>query len=440
MKKGGRDKDTLHFETLSVHAGNLPDPSTGARMTPIHQAVSYVFKSAEHAANLFAMREAGFVYARLTNPTVMALEQKIAALEGGTGATCTPTGIAASLLACTTLLNTGDEFVSSCKIYGATTSQFRDTFSRAFGWHCNFVDPTSPDNFKRALTERTKLIFAESMSNPEGVITDIEAVARIAEGAGIPLVIDNTVPTPYLCRPFEHGASIVTHSTTKYLSGHGQALGGCVVDGGTFDWKKHAAKYPALASPDLSYHDKIFADAFPENPFAMHNHAVGLRDLGVTQQPMNAWLTLVGMETLPLRMQKHCENALKVAQFLEKHPQVSWVNYPGLPSSPYHALARKYMRGNMAGALFTFGIRGGYAAAVKVVESVRVFSHLANIGDTRSLIIHPASTTHSELTEEQKIRAGALPESIRVSIGIENADDIIADLDQALRKSVAQAA
>jgi O-acetylhomoserine (thiol)-lyase len=438
--KNDSKKNKTKFETLAIHAGNPPCPETGARQAPIHQAVSYAFKSAEHAANLFALKEEGFIYSRLTNPTVMALEEKLAALEGGTGATCTPTGIGASLMACATLMNTGDEFISSCKIYGGTTSQFRDTFSRAFGWKCNFVDPTNADNFKRALTEKTKLIFVESMSNPEGVIVDLEAVAKLADGAGIPMVVDNTVSTPYLCRPFEHGAAIVTHSTTKYLSGHGQALGGAVVDGGTFDWMKHAKKFPALAQPDLSYHDKVFAEAFPRNPVAMHNHAVGLRDLGLAQQPMNAWLTLLGIETLPLRMQRHAENALKVADYLSHHPLVSWVNYPGLPSSPYFKLAKKYMRDGKCSALFTFGARGGYEAAVKIVESVKIISHVANIGDTRSLIIHPASTTHSELTEEQKIRAGALPDAIRISVGIENADDIIADLEQALAGTQSMAA
>lgn len=429
----------MKFETLAIHAGTPADPTTGARSMPIHQAVSFKFKSAEHAANLFALKEAGYIYSRLTNPTVAALEERLAALEGGVGATCTPTGIAANLLAFYGLMSAGDEFISSCKIYGASTSQFRDTFKRAFNWGCHFVDPLDPDNFKRALTEKTKLIFVESVSNPEGVVADLEAIARVAEDAGIPLIVDNTVPTPYLCRPFEHGAAIITHSTTKYLSGHGQALGGAVVDGGTFDWTKYPDKFPALAGPEPSYHGKIFAEAF-DAPVAMHNHAVGLRDLGLSQQPMNAYLTLLGMETLGLRMQRHCENAQKVAEFLESHPQVAWVNYCGLDSSPYKDLAQKYLRNGWGSSLFTFGVKGGYEAAKHIVENVQIFSHVANIGDTRSLIVHPASTTHSELTEEQKIAAGALPESLRLSIGLEHIDDIIADLDQALKHSQAMAA
>jgi O-acetylhomoserine (thiol)-lyase len=432
-------KNVLKFETLGVHAGYTPDTDTGARTAPIHQAVSFVFRNAEHAANLFALHEEGFIYSRLTNPTVGQLEAKLAALEGGTGATCTPTGIAANMLAFSALMNSGEEFVSSCKIYGGTTSQFRDTFKRAFNWQVNFVEP-SLENFKRAVNEKTKLLFVESISNPEGYVADLEGLAKIAEDAGIPLVVDNTVPTPYICRPFDFGANVIVHSTTKYLSGHGHALGGAVIDGGNFDWLKHADKFPALGKPDLSYHDRIFAEMFPKNPLAMHNHAVGLRDIGLAQQPMNAWLTSIGIETLALRMERHSRNALAVAEFLEKHPAVAWVNYPGLKTSKHYQNAQKYMRGGMCSSLFTFGVKGGHAVAARVVENAKLFSHLANIGDTRSLIIHPASTTHSELTEQQKINAGALPEAIRVSIGIENIDDILADLDQALSKASVKAA
>jgi O-acetylhomoserine (thiol)-lyase len=438
MKKHS-NQNTLKFETLGVHAGNVPDTDTGARTPPIHQAASFVFKSAEHAANLFALNEPGFIYSRLTNPTVSALEAKLAALEGGTGATCTPTGIAANLLAFSAIMNHGDEFVSSCKIYGGTTSQFRDTFKRAFNWKVNFIDPTL-ENFKRAINEKTKCLFVESISNPEGYVADLEGLAKLAEDAGIPLIVDNTVPTPFLCRPFEFGADVVVHSTTKYLSGQGHALGGAVVDGGKFDWLKHADKFPALGGPDLSYHDRIFAEMFPQNPLAMHNPAVGLRDLGLAQQPMNAWLTMLGIETLALRMERHSFNALKVAEFLQGHPAIAWVNYPGLKNSPHFKNAQKYMRNGMCSSLFTFGVKGGHAVAARVVENAKLFSHVANIGDTRSLIIHPASTTHSELTEQQKINAGALPEAIRVSIGIENIDDIIADLDQALAKASVKAA
>jgi len=430
----------MQFETLAIHAGAEPDPVTGACGTPIHQSAGYRFKTTKQAANLFSLKESGFIYSRITNPTVAALEEKMTALEGGVGATCTPSGLAANLLAFSALMAPGSDFVSSCKIYGGTTSQFRDTFSRAFGWTCRFVDPTDPENFERAITDKTKALFAESLSNPEGVVGDLEALAKIADKHGIPLIIDNTVATPYLCRPFEYGASIVVHSTTKYLNGHGQAMGGAVVDGGTFDWMKHAEKFPALGKADPSYHDTLFAETFAENPLAMHNHAVGLRDLGVNQQAMNAYLTLLGIQTLPLRMEKHCENALKVAEYLSSHPQVAWVNYPGLKTSPYYKLAQKYMRGGQGSSLFTFGLKGGYAAAVRVVESVALLSHVANLGDTRSLIIHPASTTHSELHEDQKIRAGALPEALRVSIGLENSDDIIADLDQALAQAEKMAA
>lgn len=425
----------MSFETLSIHAGAEPDKTTGACGTAIHQSAAYKFKNTQHAANAFSLKEKSYIYSRITNPTVTHLEEKMTALEGGVGATCTPSGLAASFLIFSALMSPGSDFVSSCKIYGGTTSQFRDTFARAFGWTCHFVDPTDPENFERAITENTKLLFAESISNPEGVVSDMEALAKIADKHGIPLIIDNTVATPYLCRPFEFGASLITHSTTKYLSGHGNAMGGVVVDGGTFDWMKHADKFPALGKEDPSYHDTTFAETFAESPVAVHNHAVGLRDLGLNQQPMNAYLTMLGIQTLPLRMDRHSENALKIAQYLEKHPAISWVNYTGLPSSPYHKLAQKYLRGGMCSSLFTFGLKSGYDAAVKVVESVRLFTHLANLGDTRSLIIHPASTTHSELHEEQKIKAGALPEAIRVSIGLENIDDLIADLDQALAKT-----
>lgn len=430
----------MKMETLSVHAGAEPDPATGASSTPIHQSVAFRFKNTEHAANAFSLKEKAYIYARINNPTVEALETKMTALEGGVGATCTPSGLAANLLIFSALMNTGDDFVSSCKIYGGTTSQFRDTFRRAFGWTCNFVDPTDLANFERAITDKTKVIFAESVSNPEGAVCDIEALARIAEKNGLPLVIDNTVATPYLCRPFDYGASIVVHSTTKYLAGHGQSMGGVVVDGGKFDWMKHAGKFPALGKEDPSYHGITFAETFAESPVAIHNHAVGLRDLGLNQQPMNAYLTMLGIQTLHLRMQRHCENALKVAEFLKGHARVSWVNYAGLPDSPYNKLAQKYLRNGWASSLFSFGVKGGYNAAIRVIENVNLFTHLANLGDTRSLMIHPASTTHSELHEDQKIRAGVLPEAIRISIGLEHVDDLIADLEQALAKTEALAA
>ena len=421
----------MNIETLSIHGGIEPDPASGARNTPIHQSCAFVFKGSEHAADLFHLRDEGFIYSRINNPTVDALEKRLAILEGGVGATATASGLAASMLAFSAIMGTGDDFVSSCKIYGGTTSQFRDTFKRAFGWNCHFVVPTDPENFKRAITENTKLLFVESLSNPEGAVIDLEAVARIAEDAKIPMIVDNTVATPYLCRPFDHGADVITHSTTKYLSGHGQAMGGAVIDGGKFDWLAHADKFPALGKTDPSY-DLIFAENFKDAPLAVHNHAVGLRDLGMNQQAQNAYYTLLGIETLHIRMERHSDNALRVAKFLDGHPAVAWVNYAGLPDSPYHDLSKKYMRDGRCSALFTFGLKGGFEAAVKVVEKARLFSHVANIGDTKSLIIHPASTTHSELHDDQKIKAGALPEAIRLSVGIENIDDLIADLEQAL--------
>ena len=438
MKKDSSKK--AGFETLAIHAGTPPDPATGASSPPIYQSASYVFRDTDHAASVFSLKEKGFVYSRLTNPTVMALEERLTTLEGGKAATCTASGLAANTLMAYTMLGAGDEFVSSQKVYGGTGSQFRDSFKRAFGWTCHFVDPRDPDNFKRAITPRTKFLFVESLSNPEGVIPDIEALAYIAESAGIPLVVDNTIPSPYLCRPFEWGANIVVHSTTKYLSGHGQAMGGAVIDGGTFNWMKHKDKYPALTTESHGYRDVIFARDFAEAPFAMHNHAVGLRDLGMNQQALNAYLTILGTETLALRMQKHSENALEVAEFLNAHNSVAWVNYPGLKSSPYHKLSQKYLRGGMSSALFTFGVKGGYTAGRSLVENVKIFMHLANIGDTRSLIIHPASTTHAQLTDENRIAAGAGPDVIRISVGIEDPEDLIADLDQALAKAKAKAA
>ena len=426
------DNAELAFETKVIHCGPQADPVTGATSPAIHQSSSYVFRDTDHAADVFALKEPGYVYSRLTNPTVAALEDKLAALEGGAGATCTASGLAASMLAAYTLLSPGDEFVASQKLYGGTGSQFKDSFKRAFGWTCRFADPSRTDSFKAALTDRTKFLFVESLSNPEAIIADIEALARIAENAGIPLIVDNTVPTPYLCRPLRHGASLVTHSTTKYLSGHGQAMGGCVVDGGTFDWLKHADRFPALTGSQHGYRDVIFARDFPAAPFAMHNHAVGLRDLGMNQQPMNAYLTLVCSETLALRVERHSANALKIAHFLAAHPQIAWVKYPGLEANASHALAMKYMRRGMCNGLFTFGVKGGYEAGRRLVETVELFAHLANIGDTRSLIIHPASTTHAQLSDDHKVGAGAGPDVVRISVGIEDADDLIADLTQAL--------
>lgn len=422
----------LKPESQTVHAGVKPCPQTGAVNAPIYQVTSYVFDDAKHASDLFNLNQEGYVYSRLTNPTITALEARLAILEGGVGATCTPSGHAAQLLAFYTLLQAGDEFIASKKLYGGSISQIKNTFPRGFDWRGQLVNPDDLDNFKRALTEKTKFIFMESLANPGGVITDIEGVAKIAEEAGIPLIIDNTMATPFLCKPLEWGANIVTYSTTKFISGHGHAMGGAVVDGGNFNWSANAGRFPKLAQPEPCYHNINFHEKFGDAAMAVHNHGVGLRDLGLCQQPMNAWLTLIGLETLHVRMERHCENALKVAQFLESHDAVSWVNYAGLDKSPYKKLQEKYMPQG-AGSVFSFGLKGGYDSGVHFVENVKLASHLANLGDTRTLVIHPASTTHSQLEEAHKVEAHAGPDTIRISVGIEHVDDIIADLKQALK-------
>ncbi len=428
------EQKSFGFETRAIHAGAAPDPATGARQTPIYQTTSFVFENVDDAASLFNLQKVGFIYSRLTNPTVAVLEERLANLEGGAGATATSSGHAAQLLALFPLMAPGDHIVASKKLYGGSLNQLGISFPRAFGWQPSFVDTDTVDNVKAALTEKTKAIFVESLANPGGVVTDIEAIAKIADDAGIPLIVDNTLATPYLINPIQWGATLVVHSTTKFLSGNGTSVGGVVVDSGKFDWSK-SGKFPALSEPDPGYHGLRFHETFGHLAFTIHGHAVGLRDLGPSQAPMNAFLTLNGIETLPLRMQRHADSALKVAQFLESHPAVSWVSYAGLESSKYRALAQKYLpRG--AGAVLTFGVKGGFEAGVKVVESVELFSHLANIGDARSLIIHPSSTTHRQLSAEAQASAGAGPEVIRLSIGLETAEDIIADLDQALNKTL----
>ncbi len=421
---------TFGFETRAVHAGAMPDPTTGARSVPIYQTTAYVFDDVDHAASLFNLQTFGYIYSRLTNPTVASLEERIASLEGGRGCVCASSGHAAQLLAFFTLMESGDEFIASRNLYGGSITQFAHSFKK-FGWTVHFVDPHDPKNFEAALTPKCKAIFVESLSNPAAVVVDLEAIAAIARKAGIPLMVDNTMASPYLCRPFEWGADLVLHSTTKFISGHGNSMGGAVVESGKFDWAK-SGKFPSMTEPDPAYHGLTFNETFGDFGYTMKTRAVGLRDLGPSMAPFNAFLTITGAETLHLRMARHVENAEAIAEFLEKHPAVAWVSYPGLKSSRYYALAKKYLpRG--AGSVFTFGVKGGYKAGVKVVETVDLFSHLANVGDTRSLIIHPASTTHRQLTEEQQVKAVAGPDVVRLSIGIESVDDLIADLDKALR-------
>ncbi|MCA1909705.1 MAG: O-acetylhomoserine aminocarboxypropyltransferase [Magnetospirillum sp.] len=412
-----------------MHAGAAPDSVTGARTTPIYQTASYVFEDTDQAASLFNLHSFGYIYSRLTNPTVSVLEERIATLEGGRAAVAAASGHAAQFLTFFTLMEPGDHFVASRNLYGGSLTQFGLSFKK-LGWHCSFVDPHDPENFRAAITERTKAIFIESLANPGGIVVDIEAVAQVAHDAGIPLIVDNTLATPYLCRPMEWGADIVVHSTTKFLAGHGNSLGGCVIESGRFDWAK-SGKFPGMSQPEPAYHGLTFYETFGDFAFTTKARAVALRDFGPAMAPMNAFFTITGIETLHVRMQRHCENALKVAQFLDSHPAVEWVSHAGLAGSKYAALRDKYLPKG-AGAVFTFGIKGGFEAGKRVVERVNLFSHLANIGDTRSLILHPASTTHRQLTEEQRVAAGAGPEVVRLSVGLEDADDLIRDLEQAL--------
>ncbi|MBC8257623.1 MAG: O-acetylhomoserine aminocarboxypropyltransferase [SAR324 cluster bacterium] len=419
------------FNTLAVHAGTAPDPTTGARSFPIYQTTSYVFDDADHAASLFNLQAPGFIYSRLTNPTVAALEEKLATLEGGRGGTVTSSGHAAETLALFPLMSPGMEVIVANKLYGGTINLMGKSYQK-FGWNAIFVDSDNPEAFRKAVSDKTRAIFIESLANPGGVVMDIESIAKVAGEAGVPLIVDNTMATPFLCRPFEWGADIVVHSTTKFLSGQGNAVGGVVVDSGKFLWLGKA-KFPSLSTPSPEYNGLTFAETFGDLAYTMYSHAISLRDLGCSQSPMNAWITLNGIETLPLRMERHCSNGLAVAKFLENHSKVEWVSHAGLESSTYHELGKKYMPDG-SGSVFTFGVIGGYESGLKMLETVELFSHVANIGDTRSLILHPASTTHRQLTEEQLISAGAGPEVVRLSIGIECAEDLIRDLDQALNQ------
>jgi O-acetylhomoserine (thiol)-lyase len=420
---------TPGFDTLAIHAGAQPDPTTGARATPIYQTTSFVFEDVDHAASLFGLQTFGNIYSRIGNPTNAVLEERVAALEGGTAGLAVASGHAAQVIVMHCLMRPGEEFIASKKLYGGSINQFNHAFKN-FDWHVVWADPDEIASFERAVTPKTKAIFVESIANPGGVITDIEAISAIAKRAGVPLIVDNTLATPYLCKPIDHGADIVVHSLTKFLGGHGNSIGGMIVDAGTFNWSREN-RYPMLSEPRPEYHGIVLHETFGNFAFAIACRVLALRDIGPALSPFNAFLILTGIETLPLRIQRHCDNAMAVTQWLVKHPKVAWVSYPGLANDRYHALAQKYVPKG-AGGVFTFGLKGGYEAGVKLVSNVQLYSNLANIGDTRSLIIHPASTTHRQLSDAQKVQAGAGPDVVRLSIGLEDKEDIIADLEQAL--------
>ena len=419
------------IETLCLHAGQIPDPATGARAAPIYQTTSFVFDSAEHAASLFNLQTFGNVYSRISNPTVAVFEERVAALENGRAALGTATGQAAEVTAILTIAKGGDHIVSASTLYGGTHTLFSVNLKK-LGIETTFVDADDARNFRRAIRPNTKLLYAETLGNPLINIVDIEALAAIARDAGVPLVLDNTVPSPYLCRPLDWGADIVVHSATKYIGGHGTTMGGAIVESGKFPWGN--GKFPEFTTPSPGYHGVIFHETFGDFGFTMKARMEIMRTFGPTLSPMNAWLLLQGLETLHLRMERHCENALGVAKFLEDHPRVAWVNYPGLPGSKYHALARKYLPRGASG-LLNFGVKGGAGAGERFIEAAQFMSHLANIGDAKTLVIHPASTTHRQMSEADQAKAGVTPDMIRVSVGIETLDDILWDIDQALEAS-----
>ena len=425
-------KDNPGFDTLAIHAGAQPDPTTGARATPIYQTTSFVFNDADHAAALFGLQQFGNIYTRIMNPTQAVLEERVAALEGGTAALAVSSGHAAQLLVFHTIMQPGDNFVAARRLYGGSINQFGHAFKN-FGWQVRWADPADPQSFESQIDDRTRGIFIESLANPGGTFVDIAAIAAVAHKHGLPLIVDNTMATPYLVRPLEHGADIVVHSLTKFMGGHGNSMGGVIVDGGTFDWSK-SGNYPMLSQPRPEYAGMVLHSTFGNFAFAIACRVLGLGDFGPAISPFNAFMLLTGIETLPLRMQRHCDNALAVAKWLKGHDKVSWVNYAGLESDPNHALQQRYSPKG-AGAVFTFGLKGGYDSGKAFVEGLELFSHLANIGDTRSLVIHPASTTHRQLTEDQQVAAGAGPDVVRLSVGIEDVADIIADLEQALAKA-----
>ncbi|MHB1159271.1 MAG: homocysteine synthase [Chloroflexota bacterium] len=420
------------FDTLALHGGQEPDPTTGSRAVPIYQTTSFVFQDADHAASLFALEKAGNIYTRIMNPTTDVFEKRMALLEGGVGALAVASGQAAETLALLNILRTGDELVSASSLYGGTYNLFAVTLAK-LGITTRFVDPSDPESFRRAVTDRTKAFYAETIGNPKMDVLDMEAVASIAHEAGAPLIIDNTFATPYLCRPFDFGADLVIHSATKYIGGHGTSIGGVIVDSGRFDWSN--GKFPELVEPDPSYHGVSYWDSFGNAAYIVKARVQMLRDLGAALSPFNSFLFLQGLETLSLRMERHSDNALKVARFLEEHPKVAWVAYPGLPTPPSHRLAKSYLRDGKAGGMMGFGIQGGREAGKRFINSVRLLSLLANVGDAKSLVIHPASTTHQQLTADQQLEAGVTGDFIRLSVGIEDVQDIIEDLDQALAKA-----
>jgi O-acetylhomoserine (thiol)-lyase len=426
------------FETLALHAGQDVDPVTKSRAVPIYQTTSYVFESPEHAASLFGLQAFGNIYTRIMNPTTDVLEKRVAALEGGVGALAMASGQAAQTLAILNIANSGDEIVSTTSLYGGTYNLFAHTLPK-MGIKVDFCEPT-PEGVRKAITPRTKLVYSETIGNPDLLTLDLEAVADVAHDAGVPLIIDNTLPTPYLVRPLEHGADIVVHSLTKFLGGHGTSIGGIIVDGGSFDWKA-SGKFPGFTEPDPSYHGLVFSDVFTSENFGANIAYIikarvqGLRDTGASLSPFNSFLFLQGIETLPLRMERHSQNAMVVARFLTEHPKINWVNYPGLPGHPAYERATKYHRNGLFGAILGFGIKGGLEAGRRFIENVQLFSHLANVGDAKSLVIHPATTTHSQLDENAQAATGVTPDYVRLSVGLETASDLVADLDQALAKA-----
>lgn len=428
------NENKFSLDTLAVHGGQAIDPTTMSRAVPIYQTTSYGFRDTDHAANLFSLQEFGNIYTRIMNPTTDVFEKRVAELEGAAGALAVASGQAAITYSILNIAGSGDEIVSAASLYGGTYNLFSTTLPK-LGITVKFVDPSDPENFRAAITDRTKAVFAETIGNPKGDIIDLAAVAAIAHDNGVPLIVDNTFPSPYLCRPIEHGADIVVHSATKFIGGHGTSIGGVIVDGGKFDWKA-SGRFPGLTEPDPSYHGVVYTDAVGPIAYVIKARVQLLRDMGAALSPFNSFLLLQGLETLHLRMERHSANALAVAQFLESHEAVEWVNYPGLESHPSYELAQKYMPEGQ-GAIMTFGIKGGVEAGKKIINSVQLFSHLANVGDSKSLIIHPASTTHQQLSEQEQANAGVAPGMIRLSVGTEGVKDIIADLKQAIELSQA---